>query len=448
MKKVLLLGTLALVYSTPAFSQSFVSEMNDWIGNQLSSEGSSALSYLFLLIGGLAASLLPCVYPLYPITISILKARGNENKKILHPMLYFLGIISMYFVFGIIAGATGGVFNEVLRLPLMNLSIAIVLILLGLSTAELLHIPIFTGSKDDNTPKGAIGTYMMGLSAGLLSSACVGPVVVSILIGIASNTTAVNVPSILAASLKLLVFGIGVGMPFLLIGVLGAKLPKAGKWMKYVQYGFAALIIYFSYAYLEKGLLGYGFGEKTILAIAVGAFILVLGAFQLQKTDLLPHQKMRNALFILCTVVGGLILLRSFSPAATFQSEALALTHNRMFEQKGKLTWYTDKEAAYEEARKKGKLVFLDFHGNWCTNCKAFQKLTQEDEGLNEALQNAVLYKVYDTSEEFKKYREDPRFPELKVGLPFFVITDTDGNMLYKTNDYLKTDEMALFLSE
>ena len=224
-----MLSTLALVYTTPAFSQSFVSDMNDWIGNQLSSESSSSLSYLFLLIGGLAASLLPCVYPLYPITISILKARGNEQKRILHPMVYFLGIISMYFVFGIIAGATGGVFNEVLRLPFTNLSIAVILILLGLSTAELLHIPIFSGSSADNKQKGAVGTYIMGLSAGLLSSACVGPVVVSILIGIASNTTVVNVSSVLAASLKLLVFGIGVGMPFLLIGVLGAKLPKAGK---------------------------------------------------------------------------------------------------------------------------------------------------------------------------------------------------------------------------
>lgn len=447
MKKVFLLSALALVYSTPTFSQSFVSGMNDWIGNQLSSNGSSALSYLFLLIGGLAASLLPCVYPLYPITISILKARGNENKKILHPMVYFLGIISMYFVFGIIAGSTGGVFNEVLRLPFTNLSIAIVLILLGLSTAELLHIPIFSGSSDERKQKGTIGTYMMGLSAGLLSSACVGPVVVSILIGIASNTTVVNVSSVLAASSKLLVFGIGVGMPFLLIGVLGAKLPKAGKWMKYVQYGFAALIIYFSYGYLEKGLLGYGFDEYTILAIAAGAFVLVLGAFQLQKSDLFPHQKMKNALYILCTVVGGLILFRSFSPVGNIQSQNSVST-NSVIEQKGKLTWHLDKEAAYDEAKKKGKLVFLDFHGNWCTNCKAFQKLTQEDKDLNGALQNAVLYKVYDTSEEFKDYREDPRFPELKVGLPFFVITDTDGNMLYKTNDYLKTEEMAMFLSE
>ena len=116
-------------------------------------------------------------------------------------------------------------------------------------------------------------------------------------------------------------------------------------------------------------------------------------------------------------------------------------------EEKGNLTWYLNKEAAYQKAAETGKPVFVDFHGDWCTNCKAFQKQTQEDMDLNAALRNAVLYKVYDTSEEFEKYRSDPRFPELKVGLPFFLITDASGNVIYKTNDFTKTGEMELFLN-
>jgi thiol:disulfide interchange protein DsbD len=57
-----------------------------------------------------------------------------------------------------------------------------------------------------------------------------------------------------------------------------------------------------------------------------------------------------------------------------------------------------------------------------------------------------VLYKVYDTSLAFEAYKADPRFPELKVGIPFFIITDAAGNVLYKTSDYTQTDEMILFL--
>ncbi len=445
MKKALLLFVVLLTsYTTSAAS--LVSNMNDWVSAQLSTDGTSLLSFVFLLIGGLAASLLPCVYPLYPITINILKARGNNEKKALHPIAYFLGMISMYLVFGIIAGTTGGAFNEVLRYPFTNLLIAVVLILLGLSSAELLHIPLFSGSGRDTNKKGALGTYLMGISAGLLSSACVGPVVVSILIGIASNTTGISFASVVGASLKLLVFGIGVGMPFLLIGVVGAKLPKSGGWMKYVQYAFAALIIYFAYGYLEKALLGFGFEERSIIGIAFGTFVLLMGVYHLQKKELMPHQKMRTALFTLAAIMGGLILMRSFTTGPSGGTEPLAVA--AAIEKKGNLEWYTDKDAAYSEAKKNGKLVFLDFHGNWCTNCKAFQELTQEDTELNTALQNAVLYKVYDTSEEFKVYQNDPRFPELKVGLPFLVITDTEGNLLYKTNDYQKSDEIAMFLSE
>lgn len=116
------------------------------------------------------------------------------------------------------------------------------------------------------------------------------------------------------------------------------------------------------------------------------------------------------------------------------------------FEKKGKLTWYLDKEAAYIEAKKTGKNVFIDFYANWCTNCKAFEKMTHEDETLIASLESTVLLKIYDTTPAFQEYSADSRFPELKVGLPFFVITNTDGELVYKTNDYMKTEEMGLFL--
>jgi thiol:disulfide interchange protein DsbD len=68
-----------------------------------------------------------------------------------------------------------------------------------------------------------------------------------------------------------------------------------------------------------------------------------------------------------------------------------------------KLSWYLDKHLAYQQAAQSSKLVFVDFHGDWCNNCKAFQQMTQENAQLNQALQNAVLYKVCDTSAEFEK---------------------------------------------
>ena len=92
--------------------------------------------------------------------------------------------------------------------------------------------------------------------------------------------------------------------------------------------------------------------------------------------------------------------------------------------------------------------MFVDFSASWCANCKEFARLSRENAELNKALLKAVLLKVGDSTPLFETYEKDARFPELKIGLPFFIITDAEGNLIYKTGDYLKTQEMAMFVEE
>jgi thiol:disulfide interchange protein DsbD len=110
------------------------------------------------------------------------------------------------------------------------------------------------------------------------------------------------------------------------------------------------------------------------------------------------------------------------------------------------LKWFLNRDDALAEAKQRGKPVFVDFYGSWCANCKAFEELTHTNEALGKALGGAVLLKIRDTSPDFKVWQNDSRFPELKVGLPFFVIMDASGKLLYKTSDYTRIDEMMLFL--
>ena len=437
-------GILSAMLSSFILAQAGLGSLNNWVADQLTAHESSLSAYGLLLLGGILASLLPCVYPLYPITVKMLQNRGDA-PRFLHPLVYYLGIAAMYFAFGIIAALSGGAFNTLVREPLFNLTVGVVLVILGLSSAELVRIPFFTGSSGDAKRTGVAGTFTMGLSAGLLSSACVGPIVVSLLLGMLSGSTTLTGFAVLNAALKMMLFGLGVGLPLLLLGVLGTSLPRAGKWMRSVQYALAIAIVYFAYGYLEKGLQGLGFSQPQLLGILLGAALLVLTAYQFQPENLLPFQKMRRALLMLGIVSGTLVMARALLVVPTSASTTEVAT-TPTTEQLGNLTFYLDQEAAFDQAQQTGKLVFMDFHGDWCTNCKAFQQRIQQDETINEALQNAVLYKVYDTSEAFERYRNDPRFAELKVGLPFFAIADHEGNLVYKTNDYLATDEMALFL--
>jgi thioredoxin:protein disulfide reductase len=451
----LLTTSILLLMPFLTYAQGGISQMNSWVESQVAAEGTSISSYFFLFIGGFLASLLPCTYPLYPITANIISARSGATKNTVHPIIYYSGLAFIYLVFGIIASISGGAFNQILRLPLTNIIIGIIIFLMGLTAAGLLYISFFSGAHSDTEKKGLPGTFILGMGAGLIASSCVGPVVVSILIGIASqNTSGFSFNAAFVSATKMLSFGLGLGIPFLLIGAFGVKLPKAGKWMSYVQYALAAFIIYFAYTYLEKGLLGYGFSENEIHLLVVGAGVFLTAAYFFQ-TEVLSTERMKKSLISLSAIIGVFIMLRGMLAANTiYASNGAQLNANASpvantnIEQEGGLTWYLDKEQAYKAAQASGKKVFIDFYADWCTNCKEFKKNTEEDKELQAVLNDAVLLKIYDYDPEFEDFRKDTRFPELKVGLPFFVVTDKDGNLLYKTNDYLKTDEMALFLTD
>ena len=61
---------------------------------------------------------------------------------------------------------------------------------------------------------------------------------------------------------------------------------------------------------------------------------------------------------------------------------------------------------------------------------------------LRRALQKAILLQVYDTDAIFAKLSQDARFPELKIGLPFFVILRPNGKLQWKTTNYQDTSGM------
>ena len=118
-----------------------LSGLNEWVNLQLSGAGNSPGSFIFIFLGGLIASMLPCVYPLYPITAGIIGKKAKEGYA--HPLAYFFGLAFMYFLFGLIASLTGGAFNDLMRFPLVNIMIGLLVFVLGLSAIELLYIPIF-----------------------------------------------------------------------------------------------------------------------------------------------------------------------------------------------------------------------------------------------------------------------------------------------------------------
>lgn len=420
--------------------------LNNWVATQLSGSAGPS-SFVFLFLGGVLASLLPCVYPLYPITVSILRARHSSLGRAAHPVAYYLGLASAYAGLGLVAASTGGAANEVMRLPGVNVGIGVLLLFMALATVGLLEFPVLPTSQVGAREQHLGGTALMGAAAGILSSACVGPVVVGILVALAAHAGPLSVATIVGAAAKMFVFGLGVGVPVIILGVFGLRLPKSGRWMLVTQWLFAGLIAYFALGYIYKGLTTWGLAEPQARLLLVGAGLLAGATFFVQSPEKAAAERTRTALAVLAGVIGFSLISHALPSGRVERGQVVAQgLQASTVETHGDLTWFLDASAAYAEAKRTGKPVFIDFYGTWCTNCKAFEDLTLADEAFHRALQQAVLLKVYDTSATFAEYRDDPRFPELRVGLPFFVVTGADGSLLYKTTDYTKTDEMSLFL--
>ena len=69
-------------------------------------------AFIFVFIGGFLTSLTPCIFPMIPITISIIGARSSKNKRsrsFILSLTYVLGIAFTYSMLGVIAASTGAV---------------------------------------------------------------------------------------------------------------------------------------------------------------------------------------------------------------------------------------------------------------------------------------------------------------------------------------------------
>jgi len=168
----------------PQFDQEIPAVPEDEFG-QVIRESSIFYVLIFIYLGGLTLNLTPCVYPLIPITISYFggQSQGGKSQLIIRSILYVLGMSVTYSVLGVVAALTGGLLGSALQNPIVLIFVAIVLIGLALSMFGLYEIRVpqslaLIGGKNRS---GFIGTFLMGLTVGLIAAPCIGPFVLGLL---------------------------------------------------------------------------------------------------------------------------------------------------------------------------------------------------------------------------------------------------------------------------
>ena len=212
-------------------------------------------------LAGFLAFFTPCILPMVPfylcymagMSMSELRsdgeiAPGAQRRLVISAAMFALGVTSIFMLMGMGATALGQAFAQwrgVLSYVAAGIIFLFGLHFLGIIKLSFLYREARMDAKTD--PQTVLGAYVMGLAFGFGWTACVGPVLASILL-IASGFG-----ELWRGAMLLAVFGLGMTAPFVFAAFFArpflawvqrhrAKLNKAEKVMGALLILFAILI--------------------------------------------------------------------------------------------------------------------------------------------------------------------------------------------------------------
>lgn len=209
--------------------------------------GDSLLSMILqAILWGLAALLTPCVFPMIPMTVSFF-LHGSENKAAgrFKAIMYFIFIVLLYtlpiaiiiMVTWIFGGdsVTGDIFNWLSTHWIPNIIFFLVFMVFAASFFGAFEIVLpssLVNKSDANSEKkGLAGVFFMALTLVLVSFACTGPIVGTVLIKSTSGEFWTPI-------LTMFCYAVTFALPFALFAMFPSmlkNLPKSGGWLNTVK---------------------------------------------------------------------------------------------------------------------------------------------------------------------------------------------------------------------
>ncbi|GAA4181475.1 hypothetical protein GCM10022218_37300 [Sphingobacterium ginsenosidimutans] len=395
--------------------------------------GKKSLWSIFIagLVGGFAALLMPCIFPMLPLTVSFFtKQSGSRASGISKALLYGLFIIVIYVALGMIitiafgsdalnALSTNGIFNFIFFLLLVVFAASF------FGAFEITLPSSFVNKMDAKSDKGGlIGLFFMAFSLSLVSFSCTGPIIGTLLVEAASKGER------LGPAIGMLGFSIALAIPFGLFAMFPSmlkSLPKSGGWLNSVKVvlGFLELALALKFLsnvdlayhwnWLDRevflslwivvfGLMGlYLIGKikfshdsdlkflsvpRTILAIVVFSFVVYMipglwGAPLKSISAFLPPSATQD--FDLSTGVGS---------GSAAHTDGKVKKYAEIFHERGTpkgFDPYYDYDQALATAKELNKPVLIDFTGWNCVNCRKMEANVWTDPAVAKLLKEEFV---------------------------------------------------------
>jgi thiol:disulfide interchange protein len=390
------------------------------------------------LLGGFAALIMPCIYPLLPLTVSFFtKKAGSRSKGIWHSVIYGVSIIVIYVTLGLVITLIFGsdALNSLATSGIFNMFFFLLLIVFGVSFlgAFELTLPSSLANKlDQNSDKGGLaGIFFMAATLAVVSFSCTGPIIGWLLVEATSKGER------LAPILGMMGFSTALAIPFTLFALFPSllkSLPKSGGWLNSVKVVLGFLELAFALKFLSGVDLAYHwnwFDREVFLSIwIVLGFMLgmyLLGKLKFSHDSDLPYLSVPRAFvailvlsFTVYMVPGlwgaPLKVISGFLPPPATQD--FMLSNNRggaevaaaqevSIKQKkyeelfvngkheGLNEWY-DLDQAKQVSKELNKPILIDFTGWFCANCRKMEADVWSDAGVHQRLANDyILLELY-----------------------------------------------------
>lgn len=185
----------------------------------------SQLSIGIAFLAGLVSFLSPCVLPLVPIYLAQLVGQSvyqageytTTSRRLVtfsHAALFVIGFTLAFVALGATASSLGNLLR-LYRDPLREIG-GVLLVILGLHLTGILKMPfLYTQKRIEFRPERPSypASFLIGLIFALAWTPCVGPILGSILV-LAENTATLQ-----SGVIMLLSYSLGLGIPFLLMGL-------------------------------------------------------------------------------------------------------------------------------------------------------------------------------------------------------------------------------------
>ena len=383
--------------------------------NDIASHG---ILYIFIIgfVGGLLALVMPCIWPIIPMTVSFFLKRAKNDKKkgIRDAITYGLSIVIIYLVLGLAVTAIAGpsTLNALSTSAVFNIILFLLLAIFAFSFFGWFEIklPDSWGNAVDSkasSTTGLISIFLMAFTLVLVSFSCTAPIIGLLLV------QTVTSGDWLAPTVGMFGFALALALPFTLFALFPSWLksaPKSGSWMETIKIVLGFIELAFSLKFLSVADLAYGWhimDREVFLSLWIVIFgllgLYLIGKLKFQVDaiggDINKPMPVACIMLGLCSLAFSVYMIPGLWGAPCKAVSAFAPPINTQdfnLNNKTVESEYKDYETGMAAAKAAGKPVLIDFTGFGCVNCRKMEASVWTDSSVADKLtKDYVLISLY-----------------------------------------------------